>query len=49
MPYRLALRSGRVSIRSEPIPFREPGERQAIVTYRAPDAVLEWQAAPVAH
>lgn len=43
LPYRFTIGSGRVTIRSDPMLFREAGERQVVLTYRALDAVLEWK------
>jgi hypothetical protein len=45
-PYRYRIGSGRAVIRSEPMPFREAGERPVTLTYRALDAVLDWKPAP---
>jgi hypothetical protein len=48
LPYRYAIGSGRARIRSDPMPFREAGERQVTLIYRALDAVLDWDSAPEA-
>jgi Tol biopolymer transport system component len=46
LPYRFSIGSGRVAIRSDPMPFREAGERPVVLVYRALDAVLDWSTAP---
>jgi dipeptidyl aminopeptidase/acylaminoacyl peptidase len=46
LPYRFSIGSGRAVIRSDPMPFREAGERQVIMIYRALDAALDWKPAP---
>ena len=46
LPYRFTIGAGRATIRSDPMPFRQSGERQVVLVYRALDAVLDWKPAP---